>query len=440
MKAFSTTVRLPVDATRKMQDELLQQTVSYAFETSTYYNKLFNEKGLLPSDITVDTLQRLPFTTKLDIVQDNWAFLSVRKRDISEVVSTTGTTGAPIFLALTANDLERLTYNEERNFGHIGVGKGDLFHIAVTCDNLFIAGIAYYRGLIKLGASVVRIGPQSLTRHLDLLKEMKPTGIVAVPSFLYHLVRRANENNVDVKGLGMEKIVLIGDSIRNADFSTNTLGSFIEDSFAKKCYSTYGITEGQVSFYECEYYHGLHSHSDLVLVEIIDDNGELLKDGEIGELVITPFQIEGMPLLRYQTGDITFKISKPCPCGRDSVRIGPILGRKHHKLKVKGVTVYPNAIENVILGIKDIANYQIEAYTDDSQTDQIILRIGSNRNDNGFRSSLIDILRAKVRVTPNVEIESPEEIEKRLFEGGSRKAIKFKDRRNKLHDSYHGRD
>lgn len=436
MKDFRTTIdRLSLDAIKKIQGELLRYTVSYAYETSAYYRRIFDSHGLLPSDITVENnMERLPFTTKADISQDNWSFLSVPKQDIAEVVSTTGTTGDPIFLALTANDIERLTYNEEKNFGCTGAGKKDLFHLAVTCDNLFIAGIAYYRGLIKLGASVVRIGPQNIVRHFELAKKLKPTGIVAVPSFMYYMVHRAKENGFDVKEFGIEKIVLIGDSIRDMDFSANTLGNFIEDSFGTKCYSTYGITEGQVSFCECENHHGLHSHPDLVLVEIIDDNGKPLKDGEIGELVITPLQLEGMPLIRYQTGDITFKLSEPCNCGRNSVRIGPILGRKHHKLKVKGVTLYPKAIENVILEIKDVLNYQIEAYTGDSWTDHIILRVGSYRNDSSFKASLIDIFRARVRVTPEIEVETPEEIEKRLFEGGSRKATTFKDRRIKLHD------
>ncbi|MGR3309457.1 MAG: phenylacetate--CoA ligase family protein [Candidatus Brocadiales bacterium] len=434
MKTLRTIERPSENVIKKTQGELLKSTVTYAFETSTYYRRIFNDHGLLPSEVSLENLKRLPFTTKQDISRNNRSFFSVQEQDIAEIVSTTGTTGDPIFIALTSNDVKRLTYNEAENFGYIGVNKEDLFHIAVTCDNLFIAGIAYYRGLIKLGATVVRIGPQSIIRYLDIAKKLKPTGVVAVPSFMYHMVQRANENGFDIKKSGIEKIVLVGDSIRNADFSTNTLGSFIEDSFGTKCYSTYGITEGQVSFCECEYHHGLHSHPDLVLVEVVDDNGEPLEDGEIGELVITPLQLEGMPLIRYRTGDISFKISEPCPCGRDSLRIGPILGRKQHKLKVKGVTVYPKAIENVILKIKDVLNYQIEAYTDESHTDHIILRIGSHRNDNSFRASLIDILRAKVRVTPEIEIESPEEIEKRLFEGGSRKAIIFKDRRIKLHE------
>jgi phenylacetate-CoA ligase len=435
MKIFHDIDKLTVDAIKKIQDELLFDMVCYTYEMSVYYRKVFDGHGLSPTDINaVELLDKLPFTGKLDISKDNWAFLSVKREHIAEIVSTTGTTGEPIFIALTIHDIERLTYNEERSFGYTDAGRNDLFHIAVTCDNLFIAGIAYYRGLIRLGTSVVRIGPQNIVRHFDLIKKLKPNGIVAIPSFLFYLIRRAHENGLDVKKLGIEKIVLIGDSIRNIDFSANTLGRLIEDSFGEKCYSTYGITEGQVSFCECEFHRGFHSHPDLVIVEIVDDNGKSLKDNEIGELVITPLQLQGMPLIRYKTGDITFKISSPCLCGRNSIRIGPILGRKHQRLKVSGVTLYPKTIENTILDVKDIINYQIEVYTGNDQTDHIILRVGTYRNDKSFKSFLIDSLRARAKVTPEIEIESPEELEKRLFEGGSRKAIIFKDRRIKLYE------
>lgn len=426
--------KLSTDAIVRIQHELLFDTLNYAYKTSAYYRRVLGEyDGVFSDSKTGELLKRLPFTTKQDISVNNGEFLSVKKQDIAEIVSTSGTTGDPIFIALTFDDIERLTYNEERSFRYAGVAQGDLFHIAVTCDNLFIAGIAYYRGLIKLGASVVRIGPQGVLRHFDLTRKLKPCGIVAVPSFMAHMIRRAQEDGLDMKELGIEKIVLIGDSIRDADLGTNTLGSFIEDAFGSKCYSTYGITEGQVSFCECEFHQGLHSHPELVFVEIIDDTGKPLEDGEIGELVITPLQLYGMPLIRYKTGDVTFKISTPCPCGRNSIRIGPILGRKHHRLKVEGVTLYPKTIENVILEVKDIINYQIEAYTGDDQTDRIVLRVGSHRKDTSFRSSLIDMIRAKTRVTPEIEIEPPDELEKRIFEGGSRKAVTFKDRRINLY-------
>ncbi len=433
MKVFDSIDRLPQDTIESIQGELLVETIRHAYKNSPYYKRIFDNHNLLPSYIKgLQDLNKLPLTSRGDILKDNWAFLAVARQDIAEVVSTTGTTGEPLFIALTENDLERLSYNEEKSFGYTGAGKGDFFHIAVTCDNLFIAGIAYYSGLMRLGASVVRIGPQNIIRHIDLIQKLKPNGIVAVPSFVIQMIHRANDNGLDVKKLGIKKIILIGDSIRNVDLISNTLGSLIENSFGNICYSTYGITEGQVSFCECMSRNGLHSHPDLVLVEVVDDKGKPLPDGETGELIITLLQLEGMPLIRFKTGDITFKISGQCLCGRNSVRIGPIIGRKHHRLKIKGVTLYPKTIENAILELKDVVNYQIEAYTGDDHSDHIILRVGSYRNDSSFRSTLIDNLRAKARVTPEIEIQQPDDIKKRLFEGGSRKAITFKDRRGRI--------
>ncbi len=434
MEIFDSIDRLSVDEINGKQAELLIETVQYVYRNSPHYKRKFDEIGLLPSHIKgVENIEKLPFTTREELQKDNWAFLTVPMKDVTEIVSTTGTTGEPAFIALTRNDLERLARNEERSFSYADVGKGDMFHIAVTCDNLFMAGIAYYSGLIRLGASVVRIGPQNIIRHLDLIKKLKPTGIVAVPSFMVHLGRRMSNNGISTEEVGIKKIVLIGDSIRDIDFKSNTLGILIESTFGNICYSTYGITELQVSFCECSEHQGPHSHSDFVIAEIVDDSGNILPDGEVGELVLTSLQLEGMPLIRYKTGDITFKISEPCQCGRKSVRIGPILGRKNHKLKVKGVTLYPKTIENAILGLTGVVNYQIEAYTGDDQTDHILLRVGSYNSNSDFISSLHEILQAKARVTPQIIIERPDEIEKRLFDGGSRKAIIFKDIREKTH-------
>jgi phenylacetate-CoA ligase len=435
MKSFDSIESLPEDSIKSIQNSLLVETVRYAYQNSTYYKRKFDNLRLNPDEITgIKDLEKLSLTDRRDIQGDNAAFFAIGNSDIAEIVSTTGTTGNPIFISLTNNDLDRLARNEERSFAYTGANKDDLFHLAVTCDNLFIAGIAYYSGLRRTGASVVRIGPQNIIRHLDLIKKLRPTGIVAVPSFLTHLVGRATDSGIDVKSFGLKKLVLIGDSIRDADFKNNSLGQAIENYFGDICFSTYGITEAQVSFCECSMRQGLHSHPDFVIVEIIDDKGNALPDGEIGELVLTPLQISGMPLIRYMTGDITFKISTPCACGRNSVRIGSILGRKHQRLKVKGVTLYPKTIENAIVGIKDIINYQIEAYTDKDGTDNILLRIGSHNASKNFSTELRDMLIAKARVTPMIEIEPPESIEKRLFENGSRKAVTFKDRRVGLHE------
>lgn len=436
---FSASIdKLQAGQINDVQSRLLKDSVQYAYDNSPFYRKRFNEHGVLPSDIKdIDDIKILPLTEKDDLQQDNWSFLSVPRREIAEIVSTTGTTGSPVFIALTQSDLERLAVNEEKSFGYAGAAKGDIFNIAVTCDNLFIAGIAYYKGLSRLGATLLRLGPQNILRHLDIMRKLKPDGIVAVPSFMVHLARRAADNGIHPGELGIRKIVLIGDSIRDTDLSTNALGNLIENAFGKICYSTYGITEAQLSFCECGMQQGLHSHPDLVLTEIIDDEGRALPDGEMGELVLTPLKLEGMPLIRYRTGDITFRLSTACGCGRSSVRIGPIIGRKQQKLKVKGVTLYPKNIENAVMGLEDVVNYQIEAYTGDDRTDHIILRIGTNVQNGNFMVALKDLVHAKARVTPEIEIERPEEIEKRLFEGNSRKAVTFKDRRRKAHEQCH---
>ena len=430
MKVFDPIDTLPADGIREIQDRLLLETVLHACEHSPYYKKRFNNLGVSPSTAEdVASLAKLPLTDRKELQDNNWSFLAVPRNDIAEIVSTTGTSGEPAFIAMTSNDLVRLASNEERSFASAGAVRGDIFHLAVTCDNLFIAGIAYYGGLSRLGASVVRIGPQNITRHLDLAMRLRPTGMVAVPSFMVHMARRMKENGITAEDLGLKKIVLIGDSIRDADLKNNALGNLIEATFGSMFYSTYGITEAQLSFFECAQHKGFHSHPDLILTEIVDDEGNIRPDGEVGELVLTTLQIEGMPLIRYRTGDITFRISAPCSCGRNSVRLGPILGRKCQRLKYKGVTLYPKTIENALLGMKDVINYQIEAYTGDDQTDSVILRVGSYCIDNGLKARLHDALLAKARVTPKIEIESPEDVEKRVFEGGSRKAITFKDRR-----------
>lgn len=421
---------LPQAEIQKIQEGLFLDTVQRVFEKSPYYRRLYSSLGLSPSDIRgLEDLAKLPFLSREEIGRENWDLLAIDRDDISELVSTSGTTGEPVFVAMSSNDLRRLAYNEEKSFTCAGAVKSDLFLIDVTCDNLFIAGIAYYSGLIRLGASVVRVGPQNIARQFDLIRKLRPQGIVAVPSFIARMILLAEEQGFNIGEFGLEKMVLIGDSVRNDDLSLNPLGTLISDAFGNIFYSTYGITEGQISFCECLHRQGLHGHSDLVLTEIIDDNGNLLPDGELGELTLTTLQVEGMPLVRYKTGDVTFRISTPCPCGSNSVRIGPISGRKYHRLKFKGVTLYPKTIENAVLEIGDVVNYQIEATTGGDHTDHILLRVGSFRRDEAFKKILMERLRARARVSPRIEIMQPDELTQRLFADGSRKAKVFLDRR-----------
>ena len=257
---------------------------------------------------TIADLARLPFTSKEDIQGRNPDFWAVPRDRLVEIVATTGTTGAPIHVAMTTQDLERLAENERRGFDWLGAKPSQRFHLAITLDNLFVAGLAYYLGLHKIGVATIRVGAQPTRRHLDLMKQLRPDGIVAVPSLLLALAAQARKDGDDLAAFAPRRAMLIGDAIRNQHLSPNALGGSLRKEWGGDLFSTYGLTEAELAFHDCPLHQGLHSHPDFIIVEIVDNAGHVLPDGEVGELVITTLQVEGMPLLRYRTGDVTFKV------------------------------------------------------------------------------------------------------------------------------------
>jgi phenylacetate-CoA ligase len=433
MRFFPGIYALPSAEIARIQEELLQETVSLAAHVSPFYRERFSgAKAEAASIRTLADLARLPLTSKEDIQRRNQDFWVDAGDGPAEIVATTGTTGEPIYVAMTGQDLERLAENERRGFSWMGAKPGDRFHIAITLDNLFVAGLAYHLGLHKIGATAIRVGAQPARRHLDLMKQLRPDGVVAVPSLLLALARQAQKDGEDLASFAPRRAMLIGDAIRSQGLASNTLGRLLEGAWGGELFSTYGLTEAGLAYHECPLRQGLHSHPDLVVTEVVDDAGRPVPDGEIGELVITTLQVEGMPLIRYRTGDITFMVPDPCPCGRRGPRIGPILGRKQHRLKVKGTTLYPKTIEDALLSVEGVENFVIEAHTGDDETDRVVVRIGTLRDDPCFRETVSYTLYAKARVTPEVQLTSPAEVEALLFEGGRRKPRVFVDlRRNR---------
>jgi phenylacetate-CoA ligase len=412
----------------RLQDGLLRETVSWAAQHSPFYRTRLSETDVSGTR-TVADLSSIPLTNRTDLQSNNQEFWAVAAPDIAELVVTTGTTGEPITVAMTAHDLGRLAEGERRGFSWLGAKPGHRFHIAITLDNLFIAGLAYHLGLQQMGVSAIRVGAQSLRRHLDVLKRFRPDGIVAVPSLLVALARRAEEDGDDLAAFAPKRAMLIGDAIRDRDLHSNALGRLLESHWGDQVYSTYGLTEAGLAFHECPMRQGLHSHPDLILVEIVDDGGTPVPDGEIGEVVITTLQTEGMPLLRYQTGDMSFRVPGECPCGRRGARIGPILGRRQHRLKVKGTTLYPKSIEDALVSAHGVVNFLIEAHTGADGTDRLTVRIGTKSTDPLFTQYIGEHLCAKARVTPEIHLEQPATIERLMFEAGHRKPRTFIDRR-----------
>ncbi len=410
----------------KAQVEYLKETIKYVTKHSPFYKKRLSKMTSLVKSIkNLNDIQKLPITTKNQIQKNNRKFFCDGVDDIVEIVSTTGTTGKAVFIALTASDLNRLALNEERSFYCAGVTKKDKFHIAVTLDNLFMAGMAYYLGITQLGATVFRAGMRNVKKQEQLIQQLTPTGIVTVPSFLLKLADAIEGEGGNPRKSSIKKALLVGESIRNEDFSLNRLGSLISKKWPVDLYSTYGNSECGISFCECKEKTGGHEHPDLIISEILDDDDNPVPDGTIGELVLTTLQSRGMPLLRYKTGDITFKLTGKCKCGRNSSRIGPILGRKAQMMKFKGVKLYPKTIENAVLSIKGVHNHIVEAYTGDNYTDKIVVKIGCKRKHKRIKEEVLRKIEAHARVTPEVELVSIKEVEWLQTNGENRRKIRM---------------
>ncbi len=417
----------------QMQLELVKQTVGYAGQNSKYYRKTFKQEGIQLEDIkSFADFSKLPFTGKDDLQIYNEELFCVPKTEIVEFVSTSGTTGEPVVFPLTKNDLERLKLNEALSFSCANAQNTDAFQIMVNMGNLFVAGLAYYLGLTHLGATTYRIGAGLTQRQLYLLNKFRPNGLVSVPSFLIKLRNVALEEGIDVKDLGVEKIVLIGEPILEMDLTSNPLGKKIEEYWGVRPFSSYGSTEMSTSFAECIAHQGLHSHPELIYFEIVDEKGQPVPDGMLGELIVTTLQAEGMPLLRYQTGDITFKISGRCDCGRSTDRIGPIIGRKNQMIKSKGTTIYPGQIEKALLAFKEITDYIIQVSTGAEFSDVITLKLGMEQTDENLIRRIKEQVNAIGRVTPEIEVYQPAIIEKMTHVEGKTKQRKFIDLREQV--------
>jgi phenylacetate-CoA ligase len=176
---------------------------------------------------------------------------------------------------------------------------------------------------------------------------------------------------------------------------------------------------------------GGHHHPELIIVEFLDDNNNPVSEGEPGEVTITTLGVEGMPLLRFKTGDVCHHYTEPCRCGRTTMRLGPVLGRKNQMIKYKGTTLYPHSLYDILDNIDFIANYVVEVYTNEIGTDEIIIHAGSSRSIEEKEKDIKDHFRAKLRVAPLIRFESAEAIHKIQFPESGRKAVKFIDNRDK---------
>ena len=217
--------------------------------------------------------------------------------------------------------------------------------------------------------------------------------------------------------------------MRNQDFSNSILADKITSKWNIKLFSTYASTEMSTAFTECEHGVGGHHHPELIIVEVLDDENKPVKEGESGELTITTIGVEAMPLIRFKTGDIVKLHTNPCMCGRNTLRVGPVVGRKQQMIKYKGTTLYPPAMNDVLNDFGAIDNYLIQIYTNDLGTDEIVIKIAVNSPTEEFLTEVKDHFRAKLRVTPKIEFVSKEILNPIVFNPMNRKPNRFVDLR-----------
>jgi phenylacetate-CoA ligase len=425
----SSTYQMNADIT-EMQDQKLRELLLYVKQHSPFYNELFQKHHIDIRQITsAKQLSEIPTTSKEDLQQRNDDFICVPRNKIIEYTSTSGTLGAPVTVALTENDLQRLAENEYASFVCADGSPRDIYQLMLTLDRQFMAGMAYYSGIRKLGAGIIRVGPGVPSLQWQTISKIQPTAIVAVPSFIIKLIAYAKEHKIDINASSVRKAICIGENIRNTDFSLNILGKKIMDAWDIKFYSTYASTEMQTAFTECGAGKGGHLNPDLLIVELLDGNDRPVGPNEPGEVTVTTLGVEGMPLVRYKTGDICTFIDDPCSCGRTSIRLTPVLGRKQQMIKFKGTTLYPPALFDLLNEMEEVVDYVTEVYSNEFGMDEVLLYLLPQNSNEETDRRIRAYLQARLRVSPHIQYVSAADIQKLQFPEMGRKVTRFIDRR-----------
>jgi len=403
--------------------QALIDAVKYAAENSPYYREKL--AGVNLAELGIKEFQKIAFTTKADLAANNEAFRSIEQQQVFDIVTTSGTTGNPVSFYLSLNDMDRLADNEARSLALTGATSDDRFQLMTTMNKQFMAGLAYYEGIKKLGGGILRVGPGSIKNQWDTILQHKPTYLIAIPSFVPLLIAEAEKMGIDYQNCSVKSIVCIGEPIRNLDLNPNALHLRISEKWDVSLYSTYASTEMATAFTECHEHQGCHELSDLIHTEVLDDQGNPVANGETGEVVITPLGVEAMPLIRYKTGDLCQVFYDKCSCGNPSLRLGPITGRKDHRIKYKGTTIYPRTIQ-LFLAQEEVWPYSIIIDSNEEGNDNVTI-LCTNRVDPVV---LKEAMQNKLSVSPEIRLISNEAIVKVLNWKSSRKPKLVVDIRN----------
>ena len=348
---------------KSLQLERLQKIVKHTYDNVEVFRNRMIEKGLTPDCITcLEDLGKLPFTNKTDL-RDYYPF-GLFATPMSEVVrlhASSGTTGKPIVVGYTKNDIDLWSGVMKRAFQSCGLTRDDVIQVSYGYG-LFTGGLGAHYGTEALGATVVPTSGGNTQRQLMVMQDFGVTAICCTPSYFNFLAEKAAEDNINMRELPL-KVGIFG-----AEPWTDAMRKQMQSNTGIEPYDIYGLSEiiGPGVAIECSEHNGLHIFEDHFYPEIVDpDTGEVLPDGAFGELVITTLTKEAFPMIRYRTHDLTRIISEPCPCGRTIRRIDRIASRCDDMMIIRGVNVFPSQIEAALLSVDGtLPHYHIILYTE----------------------------------------------------------------------------
>jgi phenylacetate-CoA ligase len=415
------------DALQKLQLERFRKVVSYALRTPFYNNRL--AKAGIRSTAAIRSLEdirSIPFTTK-DELRECYpnGLLSVPMDKVVRIHTSSGTTGTPTVIHHTQKDLDIWTDLVARSIIATGAGPSDIFQNMMTYG-MFTGGLGLHYGAERVGMTVIPMGGGNTKRQLQIMKDFGTTVVHITPSYMLHIHSALSESGISPTDLKLRKAYL------GAEPYSEQTRKKIEKLFGIDAYNSYGMSEmnGPGVAFECIYKNGMHLWEDVYYMEVIDPRtGEILPDGQEGELVFTNLTREATPLIRYRTRDIAAVIKGKCPCGRTHRRISRITGRTDDMLIINGVNVYPSQIETVIMKIPEVGtNYQIHLEKDGA-LDRLIVKVeiyskmfhGELSEIERLKALIKENLRASIIINPVVELHEPGSLP--VFEGKAKRVV-----------------
>jgi phenylacetate-CoA ligase len=403
---------------QKLQAERLMKTLRQA-ANSPYYGRNQEIKAFADSGMkSIEQISELPFTSKEDLRQDfPWGFLSIDKKDVVRLHSSSGTTGNPTVVYHNRHDLDSWANLMARSLFAAGVRDTDVFQ-NICGYGLFTGGLGFQYGVEKLGCLSIPAGAGNSPRQIKLMRDFGTTVAHAIPSYLGRLFDVFKEEGFDPRKDTKLHTLVIG-----AEPHTEEHRRRIEEMFGVKAYNSFGLSEmnGPGVAFECTEQNGLHVWEDAFVVEIIDQETlQPVSDGEVGELVMTTLDRQAMPVIRYRTRDLTRFLPGECRCGRTHRRLDRISGRSDDMFIVKGCNIFPMQIEGVLMKLPEVGDdYRIILDTIDDQ-DEMVIEVEVKKEwfkgDLAFLDRLqrhiTHLVRDEVLVRPLIKLVEPGSIPK----------------------------